>query len=64
MVNVSRRRQVPSLLKRIRTEVKRRVDEDDTSSPATFLVLYGMHRARDFDQDASRYDAEADLLSF
>jgi S-DNA-T family DNA segregation ATPase FtsK/SpoIIIE len=60
-VNVSRRRQVPDLLKRIRTEVKRRIDEDDTSSPATFLVLYGMHRARDFDQDSVDYDTDADL---
>jgi hypothetical protein len=60
-VTVSRRRQVPDLLKRIGEEVKRRGDRDDTSSPPTFLVLYGMHRARDFDQDSVDYDSEADL---
>jgi hypothetical protein len=60
-LKLSRRRQVPDLLKRIRAEVKRRVDEDDTRSPAIFLVLYGMHRARDFDQDSADYDPETDL---
>lgn len=61
VVSVSRARQAPDLLRRIRAEVKRRVDEDDTSSPATFLVLYGMHRARDFDQDSVDYDRGTDL---
>jgi hypothetical protein len=60
-VNVSRRRQVPALLKGIGHEVRRRVDDDDTSSPATLMVLYGMHRARDFDQDSVDYDPDADL---
>ncbi len=61
VVSVSRARQAPDVLRRIRAEVKRRVDEDDTSCPATFLVLYGMHRARDFDQDSVDYDRETDL---
>jgi len=60
-INVSRRRQLPTLLQRLREQVARRIDEDDTSSPATLLVLYGMHRARDFDQDSVDYDADADL---
>jgi len=60
-INLSRRRQVPDLLKRIGEDVKRRVDDDDTLSPATFLVVYGMHRARDFDQDSVDYDPDADL---
>lgn len=60
-VKVTRRRQVPALLKGIGEEVKRRIDGDDTSSDAVLLVLYGMHRARDFDQDSVDFDAEADL---
>lgn len=60
-ITVSRRRQAPGLLKRLRAEVQRRVDEDDSSGPATFLILYGMHRARDFDQDSIDYDAGNDL---
>lgn len=60
-VTVSRRRQLPALLQRLRAEVARRIDEDDTSSPASLLVLYGMDRARDFDQDSVDYDAEVDL---
>lgn len=61
VVSVSRRRQVSDLLKRLRTEVQQRVGEDDTSGPAILLALYGMHRARDFDQDAVDHDAESDL---
>jgi S-DNA-T family DNA segregation ATPase FtsK/SpoIIIE len=57
-VSVSRRRQVPDLLKRIHEEITRRIDQDDMSSPATLLVLYGMHRARDFDQDSVDYDSD------
>lgn len=60
-VAARRRRQVPAVLTRLRDEVRRRVDDDDTSSPPTLLVLYGMHRARDFDQDSVDYDAEMDL---
>lgn len=61
VINVSPRRQVPDLLHRIGGEVKRRIDDDDTSRAAVLLVLYGMHRARDFDQDSVDYDSEADL---
>ena len=61
LVTVSRRRQVPDLLRRIGDEVKLRVDGEDASGPATFLVLYGMHRARDFDQDSVDYDSDSDL---
>lgn len=60
-VKVSRRRQVPALLERLRAEVQRRVDEDDTSGHAIFVLLYGMHRARDFDPDFVDYDSEVDL---
>lgn len=63
VISVSRRRQVPDLLERIGAEVRRRVDEDDTSSPAKLLTLYGMHRARDFDQDSVDYDSDASLPS-
>jgi S-DNA-T family DNA segregation ATPase FtsK/SpoIIIE len=61
VINLSRRRQVPGLLQRIAEDVKRRIDDDDTSSAAVLLVLSGMHRARDFDQDSVDYDAEVDL---
>ena len=61
VIGFSRRRQVPALLKRLQDDVARRIERDDTSGPATFLVLYGMHRARDFDQDSIDYDADVDL---
>ena len=38
-----------------------RPGRDLGSRPTSFLVLYGMHRARDFDQDSVDYDGEADL---
>ena len=60
-INISRRRQVPELLESIWAEVQQRIDQDDLSRPTRFLVLYGMHRARDFDQDSVDYDAAADL---
>jgi hypothetical protein len=56
-----RRRAVPELLTRLNAEVQERVAEDDTSAPTRLLVLYGMHRARDFDQDSVDYDAEVDM---
>lgn len=58
-VSLTRRRQVPTLLGRLSAEVQRRLDEDDVTGPTTLLVLYGMHRARDFDQDS--LDFEVDL---
>ncbi|MGN6557882.1 MAG: FtsK/SpoIIIE domain-containing protein [Solirubrobacterales bacterium] len=60
-IGLGRRRQVPELLARVHDEVQRRLAEDDLSAPPILLVLYGMHRARDFDQDSIDYDAEADL---
>ncbi|MGN6216035.1 MAG: FtsK/SpoIIIE domain-containing protein [Solirubrobacterales bacterium] len=60
-ISLSRRRQVPELLARVHQEVQRRLAEDDLSAPPILLVLYGMHRARDFDQDSVDYDAEMDL---
>ncbi len=60
-VVLSRRRQVPDLLRSIGADVERRVSDDDTTGPPTLLVLYGMHRARDFDQDSLDYDPDADL---
>jgi hypothetical protein len=60
MVNASRRRAVPALLARLAAEVQRRVTEDDVSAPATLLVLYGMHRARDFDPESVDFDSAAD----
>ena len=61
LVTVTRRRQVPALLQRLRSEVSERVEADATSQDARLLVLYGMHRARDFDQESLDYDAEVDL---
>ena len=61
VISVSRRRQVPELLERIRAEVQSRVDRDDTSAPPLLLAFYGMHRARDFDQESVDYDASANL---
>jgi energy-coupling factor transporter ATP-binding protein EcfA2 len=60
-IQLRRRRMVASVLERLGAEVQRRVDEDDTSGRAMFLTLYGMHRARDFDQDSVDYDAGADI---
>lgn len=60
-VKVSRRRQLPGLLQRLCAEVSHRIEEDETSGPAILLVLYGMHRARDFDQESVDYDPEVDL---
>lgn len=60
-ISVNRRRQVPDLLERLRSVVQQRVDEDETSAPTTFLVLYGMHRARDFDHESVDYDTDAGL---
>ena len=60
-VGLIRRRQVPEVLNRLRSEVSRRVESDDTSGRETLLVLYGMHRARDFDQESVDYDADTDL---
>ncbi|OJU80549.1 MAG: hypothetical protein BGO11_07435 [Solirubrobacterales bacterium 70-9] len=57
----NRRRAVPELLTRIDAEVQKRVAEDDTAAPPLLLVLYGMHRARDFDPDSVDFDSEVDL---
>lgn len=60
-LNIYRRRQVPALLKNIEAEMKERIDTDDTSAEPVLLVLYGMHRARDFDVESLDFDAEDDL---
>jgi hypothetical protein len=60
-ITLHRRRQVPALLARLQVEATRRLDEDDTAGPAAFLVLYGMHRARDFDPASVDFDADTDL---
>jgi S-DNA-T family DNA segregation ATPase FtsK/SpoIIIE len=59
-VNLSRRRQVPTLLTDLRDQVSERVASDDTSGPAIFLVLFGMHRARDFDASSVDFDGDTD----
>ena len=60
-VSVSRRRRLPALLERLHAEVSVRIEQDDTSGPPILLVLYGMHRARDFDQESVVDDASVDL---
>jgi energy-coupling factor transporter ATP-binding protein EcfA2 len=60
-VNASRRRAIPELLSRIHSQIQTRISEDDTSAPPMLLMLYGMHRARDFDPDSVDYDTEVDL---
>ena len=61
LVRTHRRRDVAQLIGDLASEVQRRVDADETGDRPLLLVLYGMHRARDFDQESVDYDPESDL---
>lgn len=61
LLSLSRKRQVPALLAEIDDEVRTRVEADDTAAPPILLVLYGLHRAMDFDMEAMDFDTEEDL---
>ncbi len=61
LISISRRRQAPDLLTEIVDEVRDRVDTDDTTAPPILLVLYGLHRAMDFDREAMDFDDDIDL---
>lgn len=58
---VERRRRVPALIQEIHAEVARRLEADDLRARGIVVVLFGMHRARDFDSESIEFDAAADL---
>lgn len=58
---VERRRRVPALVQEIHAEVARRLEAEDLRARGIVVVLFGMHRARDFDSESIEFDAEADL---
>ena len=60
-VSIYRRRRLADLLKSLRDEVSRRVNTDDVGAESILLVLFGMHRARDFDTESLDFDNEHDL---
>jgi S-DNA-T family DNA segregation ATPase FtsK/SpoIIIE len=60
-VAVTRRRQLPDLMRALAHEVDRRISSDDTMCRTTLLVMYGMHRARDFDEASFDHEPGADL---
>lgn len=62
-VSIHRRRQVADLLGRVGDVVRERVDADDVGAQALLLVLFGLHRARDFDTESVDFDPENDLAS-
>ena len=53
LVTLTRRRAAQGTIGELAAEVTRRVDEDDVSAPAILLVLFGLHRARDLDPEAT-----------
>ncbi|MGO9751947.1 MAG: FtsK/SpoIIIE domain-containing protein, partial [Solirubrobacteraceae bacterium] len=59
--SLHRRRQLPELLTSLRDTVSERVAADDTGAETILLVLYGVHRARDFDTESVDFDTEPDL---
>ena len=60
---IYRRRQVPELLGRVEGVVRERIDADDVDAEPLLLVLFGIHRARDFDTESVDFDPENDLAS-
>ena len=60
-VALKRRRQLPDLLTSLSIMVDERVEADDVGAEATLLMLFGMHRARDFDTESVDFDTERDL---
>jgi DNA segregation ATPase FtsK/SpoIIIE, S-DNA-T family len=50
-VAYGRRRHLPDMIGTFATEVQRRLDNDDQGGPELYLVLYGLHRARDLRQE-------------
>lgn len=61
LVGLSRRRQAPALLRSLHEELTRRIDSEEIAAAPICLVLFGMHRARDFDATAIDFDSESDL---
>lgn len=60
-VIIERRRRVPALIQELHAEVARRIEADDLRARAVVLVLFGMHRARDFDSESIEFDQSTDL---
>lgn len=52
-VRLGRRRELPSIIGDLAEEVQRRLDADETTVPLRYLLLYGLHRARDLRQEES-----------
>jgi DNA segregation ATPase FtsK/SpoIIIE-like protein len=50
-IAVGRRRQLPGMINVVANEVQRRLQDDDTSAPPIFLIIYGLQRARDLRLD-------------
>ena len=61
LARIYRRRQVAEALNAIGTTIEARVSSDDTAARALVLILYGFHRARDFDTEAAGFDADVDV---
>lgn len=61
-ITLRRRRAFGQLLDRYESEVTDRVNRDDTRANIWILFLFGVHRARELDDDPSSPDADADLL--
>jgi S-DNA-T family DNA segregation ATPase FtsK/SpoIIIE len=61
VVHVSRRRQVPALLSELREQLERRIASEDITRSPVCLLLFGMHRARDFDVSSIDFDGASDL---
>jgi len=51
ILKVVRRRELPELINQLASEAQRRVDGDETGAPPHYLIVYGLHRARDLRQE-------------
>lgn len=52
-VKTGRRNQLQEYLTELETETQRRIDADEMSAPAVFLLIFGLQRARDLRQENS-----------
>ena len=50
-VKVGQRRQLPEFIAELAAEVQRRLDNEQPGAPARYLLVYGLHRARDLRQE-------------
>jgi hypothetical protein len=61
-ITLKRRRAFPDVLSAYLDEVNDRVEQDDFGRSPRFLVLFGIHRARELDSDLGSLDVDGDLI--